>query len=82
MVVFNTLSWPRTGVLAVPDKGTSWHGQQCTKDDHELVLVQDVPAMGAAGYAAQGQTIPRIDAEHAAKGNIYIIRPLLCLGYN
>ncbi|ORY96481.1 glycosyl hydrolases family 38 N-terminal domain-domain-containing protein [Syncephalastrum racemosum] len=67
MVVFNTLSWPRMGVLAVPDKGTSWQGQQSTKDGHELVLVQDVPAMGAAGYEAKGHTVPRIEAKDAAK---------------
>lgn len=38
VIVFNTLPWHRTEIVTVPEKKTSWNGQQWTDEGNEYVL--------------------------------------------
>ncbi|KAI7852311.1 galactose mutarotase-like domain-containing protein [Circinella umbellata] len=67
LVVFNTLPWNRTEVIAVPRQETDWTGQQHNRDKHEYVLVKNVPGLGASGYVAHTADIAAVDEEIGAK---------------
>ncbi|KAL1936531.1 hypothetical protein VTP01DRAFT_665 [Rhizomucor pusillus] len=65
VIVFNTLPWHRTEIVTVPEKKTSWNGQQWTDEGNEYVLVQNVPGFGMVNFVAGSDFKPISDADGA-----------------
>ncbi|KAI8071075.1 glycosyl hydrolases family 38 N-terminal domain-containing protein [Gongronella butleri] len=55
IAVFNTLPWPRTEVLTLPQKNTAWLNEQ-KHQDNEYVVVRQVPGLSVAGITATSLT--------------------------
>ncbi|KAI8992140.1 galactose mutarotase-like domain-containing protein [Mycotypha africana] len=66
VVVFNTLPWPRSEVILVPEKNTNWTNQQTSGDYEYYTLVKNVPSLGASGYKAKVDFEP-VSGDHSAK---------------
>ncbi|ORX54951.1 hypothetical protein DM01DRAFT_1286538 [Hesseltinella vesiculosa] len=62
LAVFNTLPWPRTDVIALPQKNTCWLGQQ-TNDDNEYIVVDHVPGFSVSGITSNSLKKSKEDAK-------------------
>ncbi|KAG2205482.1 hypothetical protein INT46_007474 [Mucor plumbeus] len=77
VIVFNTLPWTRSEVIVSPVKSTEWSKQQW-KDEYEYLLVENVPGLGASGYAestSDFKFVPNKEAAYAysTKENHFVL---------
>ncbi|KAI8334603.1 glycosyl hydrolases family 38 N-terminal domain-containing protein [Chlamydoabsidia padenii] len=65
IAVFNTLPWFRSDVVSVPQKNTAWLNQQ-KKDNHELILVENVPGFSVSAITSSSVSIVKSDSRAQA----------------
>ncbi|CAO3591355.1 unnamed protein product [Absidia cylindrospora] len=64
IAVFNTLPWPRSDIVTIPQTNTSWMNQQ-RKDNHELIIVENVPGFSVS--AVTSKSVSPVDPNDKAQ---------------